>query len=463
MQGMLKFLMKNKFTSAQRKAMEGFGLLDGVCWPVAATAAAAARGKGGSCSAGVASQDLQGQGWLARSWTSQRAAACPTRLIQPGLKASALRALARPRREHSSLGGTSSRTTTTHRASPRPLGKGFGVSSPPPAPLWQSGARGWPLPAPLLQALSPVAGAEAPPVAPLPRRPSEGREASRPARLPPTARREGATRHRAPPESWGAPRHRSEAWCPPGTSPQAPAGPDGAGRGRARAGAVEAPRAGPGGRGGAERRRPPGPPPHPRGRQVAPSSRATAPAAAAAPGAGPRVGPARPCPAPRPRRRGDGRRRGRARPRTAHCLPAPPPAAAAPRPGPGPSTQALPACAAGTGGGRPLPGPGPLPAPSPSPRAPASLEPRASWVPAPRHKARRSPLPRAASAFPVRGAPVLLQSQGQDRAACHGPELGTAVHACLGVPLPALGSPVSRQDHLWSRVWEEAEPLPCSW
>lgn len=28
MQGMLKFLMKNKFTSAQRKAMEGFGLLD---------------------------------------------------------------------------------------------------------------------------------------------------------------------------------------------------------------------------------------------------------------------------------------------------------------------------------------------------------------------------------------------------------------------------------------------------
>lgn len=40
MQGMLKLLTKNIFTSAHMKAVEGFGLLGSVCWPVAATAAA---------------------------------------------------------------------------------------------------------------------------------------------------------------------------------------------------------------------------------------------------------------------------------------------------------------------------------------------------------------------------------------------------------------------------------------
>ena len=147
-QGMLKFLMKNKFTSAQRKVVEGFGLLGSVCWPAAATAAAAARGKRGSGNTGVAERDLQGQRWLGRSWTSRRAAARPTHATQPGLKASALRALGCSTAEHSSLGGTSPSPTLPHRASPRPLGKGFGVSSPPPAPLRQSGARGRLLPAP---------------------------------------------------------------------------------------------------------------------------------------------------------------------------------------------------------------------------------------------------------------------------------------------------------------------------
>lgn len=52
-------------------------------------------GKGSSCTAGVAQRDLRGRRWPVRSRTSRRAAACPTRLIQPGLKASARRTPAR--------------------------------------------------------------------------------------------------------------------------------------------------------------------------------------------------------------------------------------------------------------------------------------------------------------------------------------------------------------------------------
>lgn len=39
-------------------------------------------GKGSSCTAGVAQRDLWGRRWPVRSRTSRRAAACPTRLIQ---------------------------------------------------------------------------------------------------------------------------------------------------------------------------------------------------------------------------------------------------------------------------------------------------------------------------------------------------------------------------------------------
>lgn len=89
--GMLKLLMKNKFASAQRTVMEDFGFF------VSAAAAAASRGKRGSCHIGVARRGPQGQQWLLRSWNSWKAAACPTRAVLPGHKAPALRAPAAPR------------------------------------------------------------------------------------------------------------------------------------------------------------------------------------------------------------------------------------------------------------------------------------------------------------------------------------------------------------------------------
>lgn len=57
--GMLKLFMKNKFASAQRRGMEDFELL-------VSAAAAASRGKRGSCDPGVARTGPKGQQWLLR-------------------------------------------------------------------------------------------------------------------------------------------------------------------------------------------------------------------------------------------------------------------------------------------------------------------------------------------------------------------------------------------------------------